>query len=76
MIEGEAYMMKGDAFLAEKRRPWPGPSLDTGDFTTFDISPDGKRLLTFTHPESTADNRGAHVTVLLNFFDEIRRRIP
>ena len=75
-IMAAGYSVRSDAFLPEKPRPWPGPSLDTGDFTTFDISPDGKRLVMFTYPESADDNRGVHVHVLLNFFDEVRRKLP
>ena len=44
----------------------------------FDMHPDGKRLVMF--PAPTADARQAsssvHVNMLLNFFDELRRRVP
>jgi hypothetical protein len=42
-----------------------------------DLSPDGKRFAVFPKRESTSEQKASvHVTVLLNFFDELRRRVP
>jgi hypothetical protein len=42
-----------------------------------DLAPDGKRFAVFPRSEATAEQKGSvHVTVLLNFFDELRRRVP
>jgi hypothetical protein len=42
-----------------------------------DVSPDGKRFAVIPRAESTGEQKGSvHVTVLLNFFDELRRRVP
>ena len=42
-----------------------------------DLARDGKRFITFFMPEAPAGEKGSvHVTMLLNFFDELRRRIP
>ena len=50
---------------------------DLGGGNTFDIAPDGKRLVVLSNPERTNEAQGnLHVTVLVNFFDELRRRIP
>jgi len=39
--------------------------------------PDGKRFAVLTLPETAAGEKGSvHVTMLLNFFDELKRRIP
>ena len=41
----------------------------------FALAPDGKRFAVFPLPETTAEDKGAaHITFLLNFFDELRRR--
>jgi hypothetical protein len=42
-----------------------------------DLFPDGKRFAVIPRPDATAEQKGSvHVTVLLNFFDELRRRVP
>jgi hypothetical protein len=42
-----------------------------------DLAPDGKRFVVAPKPEATGRRKGSvHVTVLLNFFDELRRHIP
>ena len=39
--------------------------------------PDGKRFAVFSLPETTPGEKGSlHVTMPLNFFDELKRRIP
>jgi hypothetical protein len=41
------------------------------------VSPDGQRLVVLPRPEAAQDSAATvHVTFLLNFFDEVRRRIP
>ena len=72
------YVVKGDSFVAEKARLWT----DTRVFLPngqrhMDLAPDGKRFAVFPLPEATAEDKGPiHVTFLLNFFDELRRRLP
>ena len=42
-----------------------------------DLAPNGKRFAMLAAPESAAPGQSSmHVTFLLNFFDELRRRIP
>jgi hypothetical protein len=42
-----------------------------------DLSPDDKRFAVAPYPDGAAGSKPfAHVTVLLNFFDELRRRVP
>jgi len=45
---------------------------------TYYVASDGKRFVVLSLPETPAGSeRGTvHVTVLQNFFDEVRRRIP
>jgi hypothetical protein len=74
-----AYTAKADSFAADKPRPWsstpiraPAPVL-----WNLDLAPDGKRFAVFPRPESIGEQKGSvRVTVLLNFFDEVRRRVP
>jgi hypothetical protein len=41
-----------------------------------DVSPDGKRVVMFPRPTEEQSQGSVHVTFLLNFFDEVRRRVP
>ena len=57
--------MNGDTFVPEK------PRID------WDLSPAGKRVLVLTPLESAGAPARDHEGVcLLNFFDELRRRVP
>jgi len=73
-----SYTVKGDSFLAERPRLWyGGPLANLGLTVNFDLAPDGKRfavLLPGGAPEPPEARN--HVTLLLNFFDELRRRVP
>jgi Tol biopolymer transport system component len=74
------YTAKGDSFGADKPRPWSNTQImdlfGTGVWN-LDLSPDGKRFAVIPRPDATAEPKGSvHVTVLLNFFDELRRRVP
>jgi Tol biopolymer transport system component len=74
-----AYTAKGDSFASEKPRLWSGVQInDPGtSFWNLDLDPDGKRFVVFPRPQDTREQKGSvHVTVLLNFFDELRRRVP
>ncbi|SRR5713101_7371477 len=68
--------VKGDSFLPGKPRLWSQLQIFNNGFVHMDAAPDGKRFAVFQAPE-TAESKGTvHVTVLLNFFDELRRRVP
>ena len=74
------YTTKGDSLIAEKPRLWSEKQLaDFGPIgiSTYDVAPDGKRIVALMpvdpQPEQTAQN---HVIFLMNFFDEVRRRVP
>ena len=41
-----------------------------------DLHPDGKRFVVFPRPAGDTGQWDAVVTVVLNFFDELRRRVP
>jgi serine/threonine-protein kinase len=73
-----SYTINGDSFVAEKPRLWSDTRLaNIGLQKNFDLAPDGRRIAAFMPAESPEDRRAQnHVTVLLNYFDEVRRIAP
>ena len=65
------YSVSGDSFVAEKPRVW----IDKLGGTDWDLAPDGKRVAVVT-PAPGAPKPEHEVVLLLNFFDELRRRVP
>jgi hypothetical protein len=60
------------------RRKPPLLDIGPGDWNP-DLAPDGKRFVAAILPraDSAGEPKGSvHVIFLLNFFDEVRRRIP
>jgi Tol biopolymer transport system component/tRNA A-37 threonylcarbamoyl transferase component Bud32 len=79
-IMAATYTAKGDSFAPDKPRLWSSTQImdlfSTGIWN-LDLSPDGKRFVVIPRPDATREQKGSvHVTVLLNFFDELRRRVP
>ena len=71
------YTTEGEAFNAGKARPWaPTQVYRDGVRMNFDLAPDGKRVVVTPRPADTSSKENLHATFLLNFFDEVRRRIP
>jgi Tol biopolymer transport system component len=72
------YTVNGASFVPGKPRLWSDKQLFFNGTSNLDLAPDGKRFVVFTLPETRAggEKGSVHVTVLLNFFDEVRRRIP
>jgi serine/threonine-protein kinase len=73
-----SYTAKGDSFVASKPRLWTEARLrNLGIFSNYDLAPDGKRLAAMLADDDASDGKGpTHLTFLLNFFDELRRRAP
>jgi hypothetical protein len=73
------YTAKGDSFAAGKPRVWSHASVPhLAVFVPYDVAPDGKRFVVAQYPTASAEEEKPtdSVTVLLNFFDELRRRVP
>jgi len=71
------YTVDGDSFVAGKPRLWSGRQISLAEINSIDLAPDGKRFVGFPVPEPAEPAKGpVHVTFLLNFFDELRRRVP
>ena len=73
------YTAKGDSFAAGKPRVWSDTQIRPAAVGSppLDMAPDGKRFAVFPLSGAAAEDKGSvHVTFLLNFFDELRRRVP
>jgi serine/threonine-protein kinase len=71
------YAVKDHSFIAERPRLWTDRHLaNFGPIgvATYDVSRDGDKIVALM-PAETAQDQQSHITVLLNFFDEIRRRV-
>ena len=69
-----AYETKGDSFVAGKPRLWSETAFSVlSTISNFDIAPDGKRFAVIIATDKLGKPRN-ELTVLLNFFTELRRR--
>ena len=70
------YTVVGEAFQAEKPRVWSETPIQVRPLSaaTFDLHPDGKRVVMAPVTQATAGP--THVTLMFNFFDELRRVAP
>ena len=74
----EDYTATGDSFMPKgKPRVWSDQQLLGNGPLNYDLAPDGKRFAIFPNLTPPTEERGAvHVNFLVNFFDELRRRVP
>ena len=72
------YTAAGDSFRAGKPQLWsPGQFTDRGAATyNFDLHPDGKRFAVLKAPGTEQAAAVNKVNIVLNWFDELRRRVP
>ena len=71
------YTVDGASFMYSKPRLWSDKQLFYVGISNLDLAPDGKRFAVLTMPEAKGGEKGSvHVTMLLNFFDEVKRRMP
>ena len=72
------FVAAGDVFQAEKPRVWSETRVQLRPLNagagSFDLHPDGERVAMAPIREATAGPM--HVTLLFNFFDELRRMAP
>jgi len=74
------YTATGDSFTPGKPRPWSLHSIllnyGGGPFQPYALAPDGKRFAVMLYPDGTVERQSRlHLTYLLNFADELRRRV-
>jgi Tol biopolymer transport system component/predicted Ser/Thr protein kinase len=71
-----SYQAKGESFATEAPRQWSPLALTlTGGYLPFDLAPGGKRMIVFPSTAQGERPSSLHVTVVLNFFDELKRRV-
>jgi serine/threonine-protein kinase len=85
------YTVEGNSFHGLKPRLWTDKQIGTiirnspfGVGRLFDLTLDGRRIIAWEPQEQQAEYRFAlqnakadlHITMLLNWFDELRRRLP
>lgn len=67
----------GDSFAPGRPRVWSDKPIYSPGRMNLDIAPDGKRFAVMQALEPADSTKGGmQVVVLLNFFDELKRRIP
>jgi hypothetical protein len=73
-----AYSVNGSSFFPGTPGVWAESHIvNNGILRNFDIAPDGKRLAALVIPEETAPQKPlTHLTVLMNFSNELSRRMP
>jgi serine/threonine-protein kinase len=77
MVAG--YTVRGDSFVAERPREWSSAAVQYNSISMpLDLAPDGKRFVVFPATTATSSDGKStvHVTVLENFFDELKRKVP
>jgi serine/threonine-protein kinase len=67
------YSEEGNSFVVDEPQRWSETVLP---FAAFNLSPDTTRAIIATPAEPLDARHTLHVTFLLNFFDELRRRAP
>ena len=70
------YSVEGDSFRAGRPRLWSeGQFTDRGINQNFALHPDGKRFAVLKATEGTEEVALDHLTLVTNWFDEVRRRV-
>ena len=67
------YAEGGNSFGPEVPRPWSDVPIP---FASCNLSPDASRAIIVVPQDHGRERRDFHVTFLLNFFDELHRRVP
>jgi serine/threonine-protein kinase len=73
-----AYTTRGETFVPGKPAIWSTKDILTHRGNAlYDLAPDGKRFVVFLEAEDAGERKPAtEITFLLNFFDELGRRMP
>jgi serine/threonine-protein kinase len=71
------YTAAGDSFRADKPQLWsPGQFTDVGLGSNIDLHPDGKRFAVLKTPGTESAVTVNKVNLVLNWFDELKRKVP
>jgi serine/threonine-protein kinase len=73
-----SYKETADSFSAANPRVWSEKRvLDLGVSYSYDLAPDGNRFAAVLYADGSSEQKPVtNLAFLLNFFDELRRRIP
>ena len=76
-IRVAGYSAEGNSFIPGAPHVWSEKRIaDLGVNSAYDLAPDGKRFAVIVDAEQTGQSKPVtNVTVLVNFFDELRRRV-
>ena len=74
MVAG--YTAGGDSFNPGKPRAWPDLTPNAIFTGTFHVAPDGKHAAVILPDGAEKQKPITHLTLLLNFFDELQRKAP
>ena len=76
-VMAATYRVDDRRFVADAPRPWTARTLgDAGVLPTFDVMPDGERLVALLPSGRPEDQQSRnHVTVVLNFQEAVRRKL-
>jgi serine/threonine-protein kinase len=70
-----SYKSRGDSFVTDKPRVWTEQIAWFAATKSYEPAPDGKRVIVLL-PADTPQQPHDRLIFLLNFFDELRRRVP
>ena len=71
-----SYQQRGDLFVADRPRTWSEKRpAHFGTTRSYDLAPGGKQIVALMSADTPQETH-ARVIFLLNFFDELRRRLP
>jgi eukaryotic-like serine/threonine-protein kinase len=72
-----SYAARDGAFTPEKPRLWLGQQIPiTQSGQNMDLAPDGKHFAVLMSQQLSNDQRSPSVTLLLNFLDDLKQRVP
>lgn len=70
-----SYTAHGDSFSPGTPHLWSNVRVaDLGVNASYDIAPDGKRIVAILNPDLAGANSSQRLEVVIHFFDELRRR--
>ncbi len=70
-----SYRTHGDSFFPDRPRVYSRKIVGFGTTRSYDPAPDGKHIVALTAADP-AHGSQERLVFLLNFFDELRRRVP
>jgi hypothetical protein len=76
VLMAASYRVRGDSVVSETPRVWFDKRIANFPSTmSYNPAPDGKRMVALLPADTLEESRG-RVILLLNFFDELQRRVP